>query len=582
MENGKIIAIYQCTVEVRPLSQPIEAGTPITPEPAVYVQGDMLRIEENTIFAVEADAANRGFGGLHIGGDSHDVEIRRNNIRGGNNNGITLGSVVRRVVDEEFRSHWFYRDAIGFRITIDDEGCVQVDPIPPTGDDGEPTVEFEPGPPLFDIRIIDNLIEKMGMSGISVARFFEMETSPDFISVIGLVVAENRIRECMRLEVGDLPTGLRDVIGFGGVALADVDYFVLRDNTIQKNGAASVDPISGVFLLHGTGIAIDRNFVLDNGMTDSEDNPLRPGRRGGIVIGLARAPVGPEIDVNILVATSTGFRQTGFPAAHVHDNVVVSPAGRALEVIALGPVSVEGNEFTAKGSIIRFQTDLTTGASDTKSASFLAGISYSSISGTSNPLLAFLDLLGGSAILIFNLGVSNEIYLQLIGLSGLFLLDDLPASSPEDDDERFFVGGNILFNNNQVVFDAFASGFSFTLSSILLISLDDISMEGNQCDCDLLIDFALLNALVLGWSIRVAENRLKEGLFNTFYSGLTLGLMNQTADNQSTHCLYTLGPSITSNFDGNRALVELFSKNACGRFRDRLVGVYGAQMVSAG
>ena len=204
---------------------------------------------------------------------------------------------------------------------------------------------------------------------------------------------------------------------------------------------------------------------------------------------------------------------------------------------------------------------------------------YPSIASPSNPLLAFLDLLGGSAVSILNLGFSNEIYLQLLGLSGLFLTDDLPTQEAVEgtDDPRLFVGGNILFNDNQVVFDAFAPGVTFTLSSVLLISLDDISMEGNQCDCDLAVDISLLNALVMGWSIRVADNRFKEGIFNTIFSGLTIARMNHTTDNQSTHCLYPIGyADSVSNRSGNKALIEAFSDNDCEPFGTKLHEAYSA------
>jgi hypothetical protein len=50
--------------------------------------------------------------------------------------------------------------------------------------------------------------------------------------------------------------------------------------------------------------------------------------------------------------------------------------------------------------------------------------------------------------------------------------------------------------------------------------------------------------------------------------------MNETTDNQSTHCLYTIGPATLANTEGNRALVELFSENACGRFGQRLLVKY--------
>ena len=164
---------------------------------------------------------------------------------------------------------------------------------------------------------------------------------------------------------------------------------------------------------------------------------------------------------------------------------------------------------------------------------------------------------------IFNLGVSNEIYLQLFGFSGLFLLDDLPTEEAAEDvdDPRFFVGGNILFNDNQVVLDAFGPAVTFTLSSVFLGGLDDVSMSANQCDCDLLLDFVLTNALTLGWSQRMADNRFKEGLCNALLSGASLALMNTTTDNQGTHCFFPVGTASVSHIAGNRSLVQLGGKH---------------------
>jgi hypothetical protein len=67
----------------------------------------------------------------------------------------------------------------------------------------------------------------MGMSGISVARFFEMDDTPDFISVTGLLVKDNRIRGCMRLEVGELPSGSGIRLDLAALRLADVERFIL-------------------------------------------------------------------------------------------------------------------------------------------------------------------------------------------------------------------------------------------------------------------------------------------------------------------------------------------------------------------
>ena len=47
-------------------------------------------------------------------------------------------------------------------------------------------------------------------------------------------------------------------------------------------------------------------------------------------------------------------------------------------------------------------------------------------------------------------------------------------------------------------------------------------------------------------SVRVTDNRFKEGIGSVELSGMTLGRLNMTTDNQATHCLLITGPSATS------------------------------------
>src|SRR4029077_17770120 len=95
---------------------------------------------------------------------------------------------------------------------------------------------------------------------------------------------------------------------------------------------------------------------------------------------------------------------------------------------------------------------------------------------------------------------------------------------------------------------------------------------------DLAVDISLLNALVMGWSIRVTDNRFKEGIFNTIYSGLTIARMNHTTDNQSTHCLYPIGLDSVSTRSGNKALIEASSENDCAPFGTKLHEAYPGQV----
>jgi hypothetical protein len=91
------------------------------------------------------------------------------------------------------------------------------------------------------------------------------------------------------------------------------------------------------------------------------------------------------------------------------------------------------------------------------------------------------------------------------------------------------------------VFDRIWPAGTLSLSSIVLLSLDDIAMQDNQCDCDLVIDFVGIHALTLAWSVRMTGNRFKEGLRNAYLSALTVGLFNDTSHNQGTHCFLCRG-----------------------------------------
>ena len=577
--NGRFISLLNNLVSVVSLARTLGDDPTLGRQAAVFLTGDDLLIKNNRIMGENQESRGRSaFGGLHIGGGSNRVEVRRNTIVGGNGNGVTLGSfrfVPAQQVDVFTNFTGITASPLhGLTISVAENGCIQIDPNPPppTGDDGQPLVPVA-DEALSDVRIVDNDISGMGASGISVVRFFDLTTNPDFITVDCLTIEDNRIRNCMLLALLELPATLREYAGYGGIALADGEYLIIRGNTIEHNGSDHLDPICGVFILYGEGIAIDRNRILYNGRpADPELIPM-PGQRGGIVMGMAQPR---KVSVAPFGTGFSGSRQDGVPAARVHDNIVVSPEGRALKMFAIGPVTVEGNQLTARGSNSLNRVPLP-GASPGMTGGFAvataAAVPYANRSATTNPLAAFLDALGGAVVSIVNLGVSNEIYLQLFGLSGLGLVDRFPDPGAQGDDVRLFVGGNILFNDNQVVLDAFGPVVTLSLSSVLLLSLDDISMSGNQCDCDLVLDLVGTNALVVGWSLRVADNRFKEGIFNARLSAFTVGLMNSTLDNQGTHCFVAVGLPALSVVAPNRTLALLFNKDACGAFTPAVAGV---------
>lgn len=530
--NGNFITLRDSHIRLEVLSNTLGDDKKIGREPAVFVQADDLLFERNQIITDNRRGSPKtALGGLQIGGGSDRVEIRRNKIEAGNGNGVTLGSVRYVAVGSAGASDpdlGFWRDTF----SEDATGCIRlIAELPPPIDAGGATRELKSDGGLSEVQIIDNVIEKMGANGIGVAHFFDPSEEKGIV-VDRLLIKENHIRGCRQLALeGTSP----QYAGYGGIALATGQYNVIRNNIIEDNGSSKVHPTCGIFVLHAIGITIEGNRILYNGGARERkgtDGAWNPGNRGGIVISFAQSKTETITVANFpRLGNLRIARQDGVPAARVHGNIVVSPEGRALKLVAVGPVSVQGNQFTSYGSASLHSMDP-------------------------------LDLLGGAVVAVVNLGVSNELYGSLSGSSHFTHLTRESAPS---------IGGNVQFNDNQVVFDMLDKAQNGAFSSILLFSLDDICMTANQSDCNLSTgDLVLINTLVLGVSVRVADNRFKEGLFSAFASTATVGWFNTTTDNQGTHCFLSNGIDKLSMTDNNRYLWSIVKDGDC----ERLQGIW--------
>lgn len=539
--------------------------------PAVFLAGDDLNVVGNRILAAAALPQVLAGGGLQIGGGSDRVHIRSNVIDRGVGPGIMLGSVSTQPTPPRFSGFF---DSFVAR-SIDDPAEVLRTRELDSAIAFFAALRRQPTPTLVatdaaggffvlraiaaanvisdgdlsDIVIAENHILNMGCSGIAPARFFDLQDGQgDFISVDRLEIIGNRIEDCLLLRQEALLVRLAEDSALGGITLADVNDLVVRDNDIERNGIGAPIVACGVFLLHGRGIEIHRNRIRHNGPPPTTAAAALPDRRGGIVLAFAEVPTR---DVRLTPTGPVRRRQDGTPAARVHDNIVIAPQGRALELIALGPVSVQANQFTALGA--DFQNRPSTSP---------LGLEVPE----GSPLAIFTSALGGAVVLIINLGVSNEFYFQLAGFSGLNLAGNLAQPEGDTLDERpVLAGGNVLFQDNQVVLDALDSISTLALSSISLFTMDDIGMSGNQSDCDLVLDLAATNALLTGLSLRATDNRFKEGLINAFLSALTIGLLNSTTTNQGTHCFVRVAPVLPASHENTVLLQRLpAGENACG------------------
>jgi len=551
---GYNVTIRRCRIEMKDVG---------TGWPGVFFSGEDSLIDENVIVVADverrigefdvinpldasfATPAHAGRGGLQLGGGCERIRVINNVITRGIESGIILGSTQTITI------------STGQPVRDDrprpfDE-CKPCRPgdntLPPREEDTETRTSSEGD--LYDILIERNRIFNMGLNGITVAGFFELEEAKEFITVHGLVIDGNVIGRCMGRPV-EIPAVMLDKVGYGGIALSHVEYLTIRDNFIEDNGPNQLEPICGIFVLFGEGIEISRNWILNNGAKPrdfSSENPAQHaklGQRGGINIVSCIAPVA-DVRLNRNLIARVGVErlstQNGMPALKVYDNIVSVPLGQALKVMALGAVSVVGNQFTSRGMVLNLA-----------SSSFAA-----------------------ATVLIMNLGTSKEFLSQLMthqAVSHGTVRSPCDILGPQTGNAGVssgalvlggsLVNGNVLFSNNQCSLDLLEQGLSFALSSILIVSLDDVGFHNNQCDCNLLDDFVFTHAFLFGATIRVTDNRFKEGCGNAFLSAMTFGLLNITSDNESTHCLFVAGGRKLRRH--NLVLLSLFNREICGAF----------------
>ncbi len=540
--------------------------------PGIFLIAQDALIQDNEIRVLPTRRTeNRilnGRGGIQIGGTSERIRIKNNFIQNGTGNGVTLGSL------EEIEDNGFVINSyIPWRPVSIEEPCDECEPITPRippnfpvdlGGDGESDDgrDFQSSGTLYDITIEGNRIYGMGLNGIGVAGFFDLSLTDEFITVNGLSICKNEIHNCLNRPLAPIDAGMVNSMGYGGIALSDVENLVICHNNIENNGPRFLEPICGIFVLHAEGVDISDNRILNNGAKIKTTEAPEQGRRGGINIVLAIAPTVPTVigysqNSGLVVTRFTRFfpRQNGVPAAKIHDNIVSQPVGRALNLTALGPVSVLNNQFTSRGvpTLIGRQTQASIGAT----------------------------------VVIVNLGISNELYGKLYNFSGIVTgrvgtltnvmnIEEGSVVRPHEglDDLRvgqYLVNGNVLFSNNQCVLDLLETGLSRLNSSVFVVSLDDIGFDNNQCDSALFDDFLYVQTFVMGLSVRVNDNRFKEGISNASYSAITIGLMNATTNNQATHCLLIKSLLPNNKVDsGNMVLYESVVEGYCSRSWDAL------------
>jgi hypothetical protein len=110
---------------------------------------------------------------------------------------------------------------------------------------------------------------------------------------------------------------------------------------------------------------------------------------------------------------------------------------------------------------------------------------------------------------------------------------------------------------------------SLAFNAIVITSLDDVAFSNNQCECNLLDDFVIMQVLLFGFSVRMNDNRMKEGLMNAMLSAISIGWMNSTTANQGTHCMLVgaLIPALRVDA-ANKSIIDAMASGYCKKIGD--------------
>ena len=538
--------------------------------PAVFLQGEGLVVERCEIRAGRGRRLVPGelaLGGIQIGGGSLGVTIRDCLIADGAGIGITLGSITLVKVDrrdfnadaetvlmEAVASHAAsdagsvkhgYRGMVhGFRHVTGDAGCIGVEPVDPAprGDDDSLEVPVSEGI-VDDVEILHNRVLGMGSSGIAT---YPLGLSPgdpihDAVAVSRLAVIDNLVADCVQFEVNVEGELLRAFFPVGGIALAVALDCVFRGNEVLRNGSDFGGGTCGIAIVYGEDIRVADNRIEDNGRHDASRAVTGP--NAGVYLSTVRAGLGRS-GARAMASSDT-------PALSMLGNVVSQPAGRALGALAMGPVMVVDNRLVG-GNPSRFFAELVRAATH---LSYAQGLRTSDAAFDLKRVEEILDLLGGDVVNLVNLAVAPDLATMMrkqegregIGLAGIFAsvmsppvaVTHLPATFVSS---RFRFGGATMVNNNQLsLHRPFPEGPPMTLSAILIASLDDVSFAGNQYGIELDRQRAIVDALVLGMTVRINGNRGQEAV-PTWRSVLSLArLWNTAALNQTTAPIVAVG-----------------------------------------
>jgi hypothetical protein len=258
--------------------------------------------------------------------------------------------------------------------------------------------------------------------------------------------------------------------------------------------------------------------------------------------------VGNDVTFTDIFSQNLGGLKAGVPAFRVRGNLVSAPAGLAFNALAFGTVQVTDNSFVTRGR--REQPVWLQGANELAAAAQVYNFGHQ----------AWLAGLAG--------GQAADIHYEAApGAS----LDQAAKTQPD---------GRVMFNDNQVTLVLPADATQpaqLVAAGVLLVSLDDISLQGNQIQSDVTPSKLLADGWVLGATVRAAGNSFSEPGGSAFFSYASQGtLMNSTIGNQAVHCILTASPQ---NVDVNN---QVLLASLCKQFSQLQVNASELRQIKVG
>ena len=542
------------------------------------------------------DLRVQAWGGIQLAGRCRNVEVRENQILGGIGHGITLGSYH---FDDSSNSTKVRYGAGYGQISTRSDGQLGATGKPrlkvtgrysslvTIGDDG----------PLVDIRLLENRIEQMNGNGISVITVLGFpDDAASLIEVIGLRIAGNTIVDNLKAPAENIALaesfGLTSdsltgegsssnvvastltrqanslsVLPLGGIVLGAVTALDITGNVIVGNGHSQTAPTNGIFVLLGEQIHIAQNRIAGNGGRARIDSPSysppagpAPGIRAGIAVLLAgtsgtKSPFADVTDndasdnqidraenesLSSLAKTfddSGASLDNGGSSLRILGNTVRHPEGRALHVVATGPVSIVGNFLSSEGNH---------GADNVSDAYMVGDVVY--LQNLGAPWEGNLEASSSDALASRETAVNAPNYLTL--------------GSTYETRAVYGEGGAIQFKDNQVTFDWEVLRVPHVkrrrpplcLFPVALVSLDHLSIDGNQFAFRLrgrkvrtappaaspaligYVEPVFGHVLGVGGTVQISNNRIAESVGSTLLSLVAIGELAAMATyNQSTH-----------------------------------------------